>query len=55
MTSNRANGGRSVPTVWVVNHGNAFGYYFRDPEDNEIEVNRHTGKYWAQPYGDPIG
>lgn len=38
----------------VVNHGNAFGCYFRDPEDNEVEVYWHTGKSWAQPYGDPI-
>jgi catechol 2,3-dioxygenase-like lactoylglutathione lyase family enzyme len=38
----------------MVNHGNAFGCYFRDPEDNEVEVYWHTGKSWPQPYGDTI-
>ncbi|MGB6454542.1 MAG: VOC family protein [Streptosporangiaceae bacterium] len=38
----------------VVNHGNAIGCYFRDPEENVVEVYWHTGKDWPQPYGDPI-
>jgi catechol-2,3-dioxygenase len=42
------------PVDRVVNHGNAFGCYFRDPEDNQVEVYWHTGKSWPQPYGDPI-
>jgi len=42
------------PIDRVVNHGNAFGCYFRDPEGNRIEVYWHTGKEWPQPYGEPI-
>lgn len=38
----------------VSNHGNAFGCYFRDPEDNRVEVYWHTGKDWPQPYSKPI-
>jgi catechol-2,3-dioxygenase len=38
----------------VVNHGNAIGCYFRDPEQNVVEVYWHTGRDWPQPYGDPI-
>jgi catechol-2,3-dioxygenase len=45
---------RGYPVDHVVSHGNAFGCYFRDPEDNQVEVYWHTGKDWPQPYGDPI-
>ena len=38
----------------VVNHGIAFGCYFRDPEDNRIEVYWSTGKDYTQPHGDAI-
>ena len=38
----------------TVNHGNAFGCYFRDPENNRVEVYWHTGVDFPQPYGDPI-
>lgn len=38
----------------VVNHGIAFGCYFRDPEDNRVEVYWSTGIDYPQPYGDPI-
>ena len=38
----------------VVNHGIAFGCYFRDPEGNRIEVYWPTGKEYPQPHGDPI-
>ena len=38
----------------IVNHGNAFGCYFRDPEDNRIEVYWSTGIDYPQPHGDPI-
>ena len=37
-----------------MNHGIAFGCYFRDPEDNRIEVYWSTGKDYPQPHGDPI-
>lgn len=33
-----------------VSHGNAFGCYFHDPEDNLVEVYWQTGKDWPQPY-----
>ncbi|MPZ49212.1 MAG: glyoxalase [Dehalococcoidia bacterium] len=38
----------------VVNHGIAFGCYFRDPEDNRVEVYWPTGKSYPQPHADPI-
>jgi catechol 2,3-dioxygenase-like lactoylglutathione lyase family enzyme len=38
----------------IVNHGIAFGCYFRDPEDNRVEVYWSTGIDYPQPYGDPI-
>lgn len=45
---------RGYPVDRVVNHGIAFGCYFRDPEDNRIEVYWSTGKDYPQPHGDPI-
>jgi catechol-2,3-dioxygenase len=45
---------RGYPIEMVVNHGNAIGCYFRDPEENVVEVYWHTGRDWPQPYGDPI-
>jgi catechol-2,3-dioxygenase len=45
---------RDYPIDRVVNHGNAFGCYFRDPENNRVEVYWHTGKDYPQPHGDPI-
>jgi predicted enzyme related to lactoylglutathione lyase len=38
----------------VVNHGIAFGAYFRDPEDNRIEIYWSTGIDYPQPFGEPI-
>lgn len=38
----------------LINHGIAFGCYFRDPEDNRIEVYWSTGKDYPQPHGDTI-
>jgi len=38
----------------IVNHGIAFGCYFRDPEDNRVEIYWSTGIDYPQPYGDPI-
>ena len=38
----------------VVSHGNAFGMYALDPEDNTIEVYYRTGFPVPQPYGEPI-
>lgn len=45
---------REYPVDRTVNHGNAVGCYFRDPEGNRVEVYWHTGKEWPQPYADPI-
>jgi catechol-2,3-dioxygenase len=45
---------RGYPVDMVLNHGNALGCYFRDPEGNQVEVYWHTGRDWPQPYGDPI-
>ena len=38
----------------IVNHGIAFGCYFRDPENNWVEVYWSTGMDYPQPYADPI-
>jgi len=38
----------------AVCHGNAWSVYFRDPEDNQIEVYADTPWYIPQPYGDPL-
>ncbi|HEY1298688.1 MAG TPA: VOC family protein [Chloroflexota bacterium] len=38
----------------VVSHGNAFGAYFRDPEDNIVEIYWPTGIDYPQPFGQPI-
>jgi catechol 2,3-dioxygenase-like lactoylglutathione lyase family enzyme len=38
----------------VVSHGIAFGCYFRDPEDNRVEVYWSTGMDYPQPFGEPI-
>lgn len=45
---------RGYPVNRVLNHGNAFGCYFRDPEGNTVEVYWHTGKDYPQPHGDPL-
>jgi len=45
---------RGFPVEMVVNHGNAIGCYFRDPEENVVEVYWQTGRAWPQPYADPI-
>src|SRR5690349_21153735 len=38
----------------IVNHGIAFGAYFRDPEQNIVEVYWATGIDYPQPFGEPI-
>jgi catechol 2,3-dioxygenase-like lactoylglutathione lyase family enzyme len=45
---------RGYPVDRVVNHGIAFGCYFRDPEGNRVEIYWSTGKDYPQPHGDPI-
>ncbi len=40
--------------VRVINHGIAFGCYFKDPEENIVEVYWSTGMDYPQPHGDPI-
>ncbi|MHB8574933.1 MAG: VOC family protein [Dehalococcoidia bacterium] len=45
---------RGYPVNRVINHGNAFGCYFRDPEGNQVEVYWHTGKEYPQPHGDML-
>jgi catechol-2,3-dioxygenase len=40
--------------VRVTNHGIAFGCYFKDPEDNTVEVYWSTGMDYPQPHGEPI-
>lgn len=45
---------RGYPVDRVLNHGIAFGCYFRDPEGNRVEVYWRTGKSYPQPHGDAI-
>ena len=45
---------RGLQVERVVSHGIAFGCYFRDPEDNLIEVYWSTGIDYPQPVGQPI-
>jgi catechol 2,3-dioxygenase len=37
-----------------LNHGNALSIYFRDPEENQVEVYLDTPWYVTQPHGDPL-
>jgi catechol-2,3-dioxygenase len=39
-----------APIKSVITHGNAFGVYFRDPENNHCEVYVHTGLDVHQPF-----
>lgn len=39
---------------FVVNHGIAIGCYFRDPEENVVEVYWPTGHDYRQPCAEPI-
>ena len=43
-----------VSDIRQVNHGNAFSFYFSDPEGNGIEVYMDTPWYVPQPHGVPI-
>jgi len=43
-----------VTGVRQVNHGNAFSFYFDDPEGNGIEIYMDTPWYVPQPHGAPI-
>lgn len=38
----------------IVNHGIAFGAYFRDPEDNVVEIYWATGIDYPQPFVEQI-
>ena len=38
----------------IVSHGNAFGIYFFDPENNRVELYYRTGFPVPQPHGDPL-
>jgi catechol-2,3-dioxygenase len=38
----------------VVSHGIAIGCYFRDPENNRVEMYWSTGMDYVQPVGEPV-
>jgi len=42
--------GRGIPIKFQFNHGNAFAFYFSDPEGNLIEVYWRTGLEYPQPF-----
>jgi catechol-2,3-dioxygenase len=41
---------RGIPIKSQFNHGNAFAFYFADPEGNLIEVYWRTGLEYPQPF-----
>jgi len=41
---------RGIPIKFQFNHGNAFAFYFTDPEGNLIEVYWRTGLEYPQPF-----
>lgn len=43
-----------VTDIRQVNHGNAFSFYFADPEGNGIEIYMDTPWYVPQPHGVPV-
>ncbi len=43
-----------IDTFRITNHGVAIGCYFRDPENNHVEVYWSTGMDYPQPHGEPI-
>jgi len=43
-----------VPIDSVVTHGNTASVYFRDPEDNRLEVYYSLPAEWPQPFRAPI-
>jgi catechol-2,3-dioxygenase len=44
----------NVPIIRTVSHGNAVGVYFKDPDDNQVEVYWQTGVDWPQPFGKQV-
>ena len=44
---------RGIPIKFQFNHGNAFAFYFSDPEGNMIEVYWRTGLEYPQPFAQP--
>jgi catechol-2,3-dioxygenase len=44
---------RGIPMKFQFNHGNAFAFYFADPEGNLIEVYWRTGLEYPQPFAEP--
>ena len=44
----------NVEIIRTVSHGNAVAVYFKDPDDNQVEVYWQTGVDWPQPFGKPV-
>ena len=43
-----------VGTIQAVDHGNAWSLYFRDPEDNRVEISLDSPWYIPQPYAEAL-
>jgi catechol-2,3-dioxygenase len=41
-----------VGLIQTIDHGNAWSLYFRDPEDNRVEIYLDSPWYIPQPYGE---
>jgi catechol-2,3-dioxygenase len=49
-----AGGRNDVTDVYTVDHGNAYSLYFRDPEENRIEVYIDTPWHVSQPHHEKL-
>ena len=45
---------RGAGDLRQINHGNSWSVYFRDPDNNMVEVYMDTGWYVPQPFADPL-
>ena len=60
MTRSKAYLFRGVEIKWtcaperITDHGNAWAFYFRDPEGNPVEMYCDTPFYTPQPCGEPL-
>ena len=45
---------RNAAEMRQINHGNSWSVYFRDPDNNMVEVYLDTGWYVAQPFADEL-
>ncbi len=47
-------GAAGMEIVRVTTHGNAWSFYFKDPDTNQVEIYAHTPWYVPQPHAHPF-